>query len=79
MGSVLAAAFIPRYRISTASLGLSQRSLLKVGILASQLSGQFTLQDISSIDLFSVTGTYGVRGFKYGGASGERGLVWRND
>lgn len=66
------------YHISTASLGLSQE-FAQGWHFSSQLSGQFTLQDISSIDLFSVTGTYGVRGFKYGGASGERGLVWRNE
>ena len=65
------------YHISTASLGLSQE-FAQGWHFSSQLSGQFTLQDISSIDLFSVTGTYGVRGFKYGGA-GESGLVWRNE
>lgn len=44
-----------------------------------QLSGQYTRQDLSSIDSFSVSGVYGVRGFKYANVSGERGLVWRNE
>ena len=45
----------------------------------SQLSGQYTRQDLNSLDHFAVSGVYGVRGFKYNGVNGERGFVWRNE
>ncbi|CBY80876.1 HMW2B, OMP-85 required for HMW1A and HMW2A secretion [Haemophilus influenzae biotype aegyptius] len=45
----------------------------------SQLSGQYTRQDLNSIDHFVVSGIYGVRGFKYSGVNAERGLIWRNE
>lgn len=44
-----------------------------------QFAGQYTRQDLSSIDTFAVSGVYGVRGFKYANVSGERALVWRNE
>ena len=45
----------------------------------SQLSGQYTRQDLNNLDHFTVSGVYGVRGFKYNSVSAERGLVWRNE
>lgn len=45
----------------------------------SQLTGQYSRQDLSNIDSFSVTGIYAVRGFKYASVNGDRGLVWRNE
>ncbi|WP_434312384.1 ShlB/FhaC/HecB family hemolysin secretion/activation protein [Haemophilus influenzae] len=45
----------------------------------SQLSAQYTRQDLNSLDHFSISGIYAVRGFKYSGVSAERGLVWRNE
>lgn len=44
-----------------------------------QLIGQYTRQDLSSLDQFSVTGVYSVRGFKYNGFSGDKGLLWRTE